>query len=126
MREYEVIVTDIAILCKGATNWNIQGSEYSENSYLIGLLVRELARLHPYWSEERKTILGSREGLDNPPYAETHPLFRLCKGSEDLFWAWESMRATEPTIDSLMRGVPAFTKALSSLLSGGRPLVEED
>lgn len=126
IEEYGEIVTDIAILCKGATNWEIRGPEYAEKSELIGLLVLELARLHPNWFEEGQTILGRREGIAQLPYAETDPLFRLAKGSEALLWAWQGMRGANPSIDSLMRGVPEFTKALSSLLVGGRPLEEED
>lgn len=126
IKEYGEIVTDIAILCKGATNLEIRGPEYAEKSELIDLLVTELARLHPNWFEEERTIYGRMEGVTSSGYDKSDPLFLLAKGSEALFWAWQGMRGTNPSIDALMRGVPEFTKALSSLLVGGRKLDDED
>jgi hypothetical protein len=118
--EQRVIVTDIAIMCKGAMNWEITSQEFADNTSTINCLVTELARLHPRWSEGQSTILGWRQGLEPLRGIEEEPLVLMFERTEELYWAWKNMRATNPTISSLMIAVPEFIKALESLSFGGR------
>lgn len=120
LHELHEIVVAIGVECKGATHGKIKSAEYAEKFKIIDDLVEVLIMLHPRWSAEDRELPHWDGVSERPELSYAEPLPQMFERSEDLYWAWKFMRADDPTIHSLLTGIPEFTKALNSLMVNGQ------
>lgn len=111
------IVGRIAKAFDGFTSAEIGSKEYAIKGAALEEGVVALARKHPRWLAEEETIAPwtVEYAVANHSEDDEGPEFSIGEYTEDLFQWWREMNAQRPSADSLMRGIPRFSRALASL-----------